>query len=355
MVNQAGALAASVVPQLASHDLAGLKEIIDPLARDKAIRYAAVTEPDGRVVWHSDPKQSRMGYFTDERSRRVLRGPPKASITYESSGSVQAAAPVMIDNRLLGWAWLGGDLSEDRAQVAALRRTGVFYTLIAVGSGAIFALILASAITQQLRLLLAGTKRLAEDRLDEPVPVIADNEVGTVARAFNVAMRKLSEQRTELLTARNELEAEVAERRRAEQELLAANKAILSANEGLREFSYAVSHDLQEPLRSIAGYSELLRRRYAERLDGDADEFISYIHTGATRMQNLIRALLEYSRAGAPGGTGAGRGSKPRAGGGAREPGDGDRSVKGGHHLLQSPGSAGTRGSAGPTVPEPGG
>jgi light-regulated signal transduction histidine kinase (bacteriophytochrome)/HAMP domain-containing protein len=190
----------------------------------------------------------------------------------------------------------------DHAQLSSVRKTGFVYVLIAISSGAVFAIVIANLVTRQLRLLVAGAKRMAEDRLDEPVPVITKNDVGVLARAFNTAMSRLASSRAALLKARNEFEAEVRERRRAEERIQEANRAISAANENLKQFAYAVSHDLQEPLRGISAYSQLLKKRYAGKLDEDADEFIGYISDGADRMQRLIKAVLSYSRAGAPGG-----------------------------------------------------
>jgi light-regulated signal transduction histidine kinase (bacteriophytochrome) len=143
---------------------------------------------------------------------------------------------------------------------------------------------------------------MAHDNFDQPVPLVSFNEVGVLTRGFNRAMRKLRSDRVAIDRAHAELEAEVLERRRAEQDLQAANQAIQRANDRLREFAHVASHDLQEPLRSVAGFSELLRRKYKGQLDEQGDEFIEFINAGATRMQNLIRALLEYSRATAAGG-----------------------------------------------------
>jgi light-regulated signal transduction histidine kinase (bacteriophytochrome) len=85
---------------------------------------------------------------------------------------------------------------------------------------------------------------------------------------------------------------------KAEEECAQNLEAARSANEELQQFSYAASHDLKEPLRSVSTYAQLLQRRYAE--DKQTTEFTSFIIDGVNRMNTLIDNLLTYSRTGAP-------------------------------------------------------
>jgi PAS domain S-box-containing protein len=119
------------------------------------------------------------------------------------------------------------------------------------------------------------------------------NVLGVFAAARDVTLLKQAE--AELRRHRDELEALVKDRTAALEE---TNRELTRSNESLEQFAYVASHDLQEPLRVMSNYSQLLEKRYKDKLDQDANDFIDFIVDAASRMQRLITDLLAYSRLG---------------------------------------------------------
>jgi PAS domain S-box-containing protein len=99
------------------------------------------------------------------------------------------------------------------------------------------------------------------------------------------------------ITERKRAEAEIRQlTARLEERVLERTEELMRSNEELQQFAYLASHDLQEPLRTVSIYAQLLARRYRGRLEGDADQYIGFIVESATHMENLIHDLLDFSR-----------------------------------------------------------
>jgi PAS domain S-box-containing protein len=123
-------------------------------------------------------------------------------------------------------------------------------------------------------------------------PILHDGQpVGTIIEIRDITKEKAAERKIRLLN--KDLETRVAERTR---ELMAANKELARSNEELQDFAYVASHDLQEPLRKIAAFSNLLEEDYGDLLPEEAHAYLAGLEKSSRRMRLLINDLLTYSR-----------------------------------------------------------
>ncbi len=293
-LKQASLTAAAASSWVLADDLAGLEEVLQTSRQDSPLRYALITDPDGLVLAHSDHRLAGK-YLDDEVSLGVLRAPGGPRVWHTEQHTIHAGAPILAGEHTIGWVLLGLDTAPTYAHLYYVSRSGFFYTLVAMAVGTIFALLLARYVLRQLSMLLAGVDRLRADRLDQPIPIINQDEIGRVGQALNRAM-------TALRMSRDEIEREVAERRRAEQDIRYLSQKLIGSSEEERK---RIGHDLHDELgqmitsfqfglQSMAGLLPHDPAQAAElcgQLAGQAEEMGEAIHRTASF---LWPATLEH-------------------------------------------------------------
>jgi signal transduction histidine kinase len=179
-----------------------------------------------------------------------------------------------------------GDLDQARAW-----RDRVLVAMVAafLVMAIALAILVRSAITRPLTALAAACRRITEGNFDEKIAAHGPKDIRRIALDVENMRQRIVADLVASQAAREQLDEQTVELRRS--------------NAELEQFAYVASHDLQEPLRKVASFCQLLEKRYADQLDERGVEYIGFAVDGAKRMQVLINDLLTFSRVGRPNNT----------------------------------------------------
>ncbi|HXE80547.1 MAG TPA: ATP-binding protein [Vicinamibacterales bacterium] len=281
------------------NDPATAAELLASLETERDIRWAAIYDSGHGLFAH----------YTRDPALEPPPAPPSDAVAFSRDG-VAIARPIVLHGRRVGTiAVLGG---FDGLYARLLRRA------FTVGIVLVAALLTALLVAQRLErvisepiLRLARVARAVSAERNYSLRAAAGgkDEVGQLVGSFNEMLAQIERRDAELLAAKETLEQRVAERtaqlqtelrerQRAEQELARRNEELEQTNRELDDFAYIASHDLKEPLRGIHNYSQFLLEDYANRLDEEGREKLGTLVRLSRRMEALIDSLLHYSRLG---------------------------------------------------------
>ncbi|BCL14129.1 sensor histidine kinase [Micromonospora sagamiensis] len=191
-----------------------------------------------------------------------------------------------------------GIIAEREANARSIRQTGnllvvllVIAALVVVVAGVLLLVSLERMVVRPLTGLADQVREVAEGDYQHHISGSGPPEFQQLADDVEAMRRKIAKDLTEVREARERIEWVNTQLQKQAEELVRSNR-------DLEQFAYVASHDLQEPLRKVASFCQLLQRRYAGQLDDRADQYIAFAVDGAQRMQRLINDLLAFSRIG---------------------------------------------------------
>ena len=266
------------------------EEVLAFLKLEPTVVFACIHDAKG-VVFATYKRQETSSFVAPIKSEE--------GHVFTADGHLETTTRIMQNNQRLGVLFLRASMNNLNAQIRDRLLMRGIVLISAVTVTIALAAYFQRIISRPVRQLADAAKTIAADG-DYSVRVRkeSNDELGVLSDGFNAMLTQIQKRDDELEQHHMHLEELVQERTR---NLEAKTQELARSNTELELFASVASHDLQEPLRMVASYMELLGQRYQGKLDDKANRWIGFAVDGVVRMKQLINDLLEFSRVGTRG------------------------------------------------------
>ncbi len=265
-----------------------IEKTLDFLRSKKSIVYAGIYDSQGVLFGR---------YFGPDQDFSVVPAELKPEGYYFTDDYLTVYKGIVLDEEIIGTLVIRSNLDPLYRVTKSVMAGTVVILIVGLGLCYLLSIEFQSIISSPILKLSVAAKKISQSKdFSVRVLVHSGGEIGELIDSFNHMLEQIQARDEALIDANQTLKDEVAQRMKTEQGLIEYQEKLSKSNQELQDFAYVASHDLREPLRKIIAFGEILIETLGPKLEEDDKDSLELMIDGANRLNNMIEALLTYSR-----------------------------------------------------------
>lgn len=272
-------LAINSVSWVLSRDYIGMEEIINSQAQQANLTYAMLLSPSGKVLAHTNPENIGL-FISDTLSLSLLTSKAVSQFLVNNSLLIDVASPIFANETLIGWARVGMSQQVISDGLATITQDGIWYTILAIVIGSVFAIYMGRGITSGLNHLVTVADEIRDGNEDARISLKREDELGKLGDNLNAMIDSIIKQKNII--------------KQTQQELFIAKEYAEKANNAKSMFLANMSHELRTPLNGIMGFTQIFK--HDKLLIPKQRKGIEVIHNSAEHLLMLVNDILDFTK-----------------------------------------------------------